>query len=71
MKTAIKPFYQRKEISKDEYKEIVRKAVEKVNASSAHLSRALIFGSPGSSRRARLDGYTLRVQQGSVQSGSV
>lgn len=30
MKTAIKPFYQRKEITKDEYKEIVRKAVEKV-----------------------------------------
>lgn len=31
MKTAIKPFYQRKEITKEEYKEIVRKAVEKVN----------------------------------------
>lgn len=30
VKTAIKPFYQRKEITKDEYKEIVRKAVEKV-----------------------------------------
>lgn len=33
MKTAIKPFYQRKEITKEEYKEIVRKAVEKVKAS--------------------------------------
>lgn len=32
MKTAIKPFYQRKEITKDEYKEIVRKAVEKVKS---------------------------------------
>ncbi|XP_038594496.1 protein SCAF11 isoform X2 [Micropterus salmoides] len=30
VKTAIKPFYQRKEITKEEYKEIVRKAVEKV-----------------------------------------
>lgn len=32
VKTAIKPFYQKKEITKEEYKEIVRKAVEKVNA---------------------------------------
>ncbi|KAK9975536.1 hypothetical protein ABG768_020789 [Culter alburnus] len=30
VKTAIKPYYQRNEINKDEYKEIVRKAVEKV-----------------------------------------
>ncbi|XP_056131790.1 protein SCAF11 [Lampris incognitus] len=30
VKTAIKPYYQKKEITKDEYKEIVRKAVEKV-----------------------------------------
>lgn len=30
VKTAIKPFYQKKEITKEEYKEIVRKAVEKV-----------------------------------------
>lgn len=34
VKTAIKPFYQRKEITKEEYKEIVRKAVEKVNGPS-------------------------------------
>ena len=31
VKTAIKPYYQKKEITKEEYKEIVRKAVEKVN----------------------------------------
>ncbi|XP_077401762.1 uncharacterized protein scaf11 isoform X2 [Vanacampus margaritifer] len=30
VKTAIKPYYQKKEITKEEYKEIVRKAVEKV-----------------------------------------
>ncbi|XP_032361612.1 protein SCAF11 isoform X3 [Etheostoma spectabile] len=30
VKNAIKPYYQKKEITKDEYKEIVRKAVEKV-----------------------------------------
>jgi len=30
VKTAIKPYYQNKDITKDEYKEIVRKAVEKV-----------------------------------------
>uniref|UniRef100_A0A8B9ZP86 SFR19-like C-terminal domain-containing protein n=1 Tax=Anas zonorhyncha TaxID=75864 RepID=A0A8B9ZP86_9AVES len=31
VKLAIKPFYQRKEISKDEYKDILRKAVHKVS----------------------------------------
>lgn len=30
VKLAIKPFYQRKEISKDEYKDILRKAVHKI-----------------------------------------
>lgn len=30
VKLAIKPFYQRREINKDEYKEILRKAVQKV-----------------------------------------
>lgn len=30
MKAAIKPYYQKKDITKEEYKEIVRKAVEKV-----------------------------------------
>lgn len=31
MKLAIKPFYQNKDITKEEYKEIVRKAVDKVS----------------------------------------
>lgn len=30
VKNAIKPYYQKKDITKDEYKEIVKKAVEKV-----------------------------------------
>ena len=30
VKLAIKPYYQRKDISKDEYKDILRKAVHKV-----------------------------------------
>lgn len=30
VKLAIKPFYQRKDITKDEYKDILRKAVHKV-----------------------------------------
>lgn len=30
VKLAIKPFYQRRDINKDEYKEILRKAVQKV-----------------------------------------
>lgn len=38
VKTAIKPFYQRKEITKEEYKEIVRKAVEKVKSANAGVS---------------------------------
>ena len=31
VKLAIKPFYQRRDITKDEYKEILRKAVQKVS----------------------------------------
>lgn len=31
VKLAIKPFYQRRDINKDEYKEILRKAVLKVS----------------------------------------
>lgn len=31
VKLAIKPFYQNKDITKEEYKEIVRKAVDKVS----------------------------------------
>lgn len=38
VKAAIKPFYQRKEITKEEYKEIVRKAVEKVSGADAGIS---------------------------------
>ncbi len=30
VKLAIKPFYQRRDINKDEYKDILRKAVQKV-----------------------------------------
>lgn len=30
VKLAIKPFYQKRDINKDEYKEILRKAVQKV-----------------------------------------
>lgn len=32
VKLAIKPFYQRRDINKDEYKEILRKAVQKVGS---------------------------------------
>lgn len=35
VKLAIKPFYQNKDITKEEYKEIVRKAVDKVSAATA------------------------------------
>lgn len=34
VKLAIKPYYQRKDINKDEYKDILRKAVHKVSLSS-------------------------------------
>lgn len=61
VKTAIKPFYQRKEITKDEYKEIVRKAVEKVSTSPSP-RRRLPAGSRGSSWRARLRGPRLNYQ---------
>lgn len=32
VKLAIKPFYQNRDINKDEYKEILRKAVQKVGS---------------------------------------
>lgn len=32
VKLAIKPFYQRRDINKEEYKEILRKAVQKVSS---------------------------------------
>lgn len=34
VKLAIKPYYQRKDINKDEYKDILRKAVHKVSLSA-------------------------------------
>lgn len=34
VKLAIKPYYQRKDINKDEYKDILRKAVHKVSPQS-------------------------------------
>lgn len=36
VKLAIKPFYQKRDIDKDEYKEIVRKAVQKVGSKCCH-----------------------------------
>lgn len=41
VKLAIKPFYQNRDINKDEYKEILRKAVQKVG--SRRGSRPLLF----------------------------
>lgn len=35
VKLAIKPFYQKREVTKDEYKDILRKAVQKVGGGSA------------------------------------
>lgn len=46
VKTAIKPFYQRKEISKEEYKEIVRKAVEKVKSAHSDISPSAVGEPP-------------------------
>lgn len=45
VKLAIKPFYQKRDINKDEYKEILRKAVQKVSSrgGSAPLSPALTW----------------------------
>lgn len=40
VKAAIKPYYQKKDITKEEYKEIVRKAVEKV---SVHVFGGVYF----------------------------
>lgn len=37
VKLAIKPYYQRKDINKDEYKDILRKAVHKVGGGSRPL----------------------------------
>lgn len=45
VKLAIKPFYQNKDITKEEYKEIVRKAVDKVSSSISRVMYVL-FESP-------------------------
>lgn len=39
VKLAIKPYYQRKDINKDEYKDILRKAVHKVHPLNSSLKR--------------------------------
>lgn len=48
VKLAIKPFYQNKDITKEEYKEIVRKAVDKVswssNLSCTHFTWGRLWG---------------------------
>lgn len=41
VKLAIKPFYQRRDINKDEYKEILRKAVHKVGSAFAEIDESL------------------------------
>lgn len=37
VKLAIKPFYQKREVTKEEYKDILRKAVQKVGCKQASL----------------------------------
>lgn len=39
VKLAIKPFYQKREVTKDEYKDILRKAVQKVGVGSVSPER--------------------------------
>lgn len=41
VKLAIKPYYQRRDINKDEYKEILRKAVHKVGSAFAEIDESL------------------------------
>lgn len=41
VKLAIKPFYQRRDINKDEYKEILRKAVHKVGSTFAEIAESI------------------------------
>lgn len=42
VKLAIKPFYQRRDINKDEYKEILRKAVQKVGLGLSRILEILL-----------------------------
>lgn len=37
VKLAIKPFYQKREVTKEEYKDILRKAVQKVGCKQANM----------------------------------
>lgn len=46
VKLAIKPYYQRKDINKDEYKDILRKAVHKVNTDFLHKDVSLMGAPP-------------------------
>lgn len=46
VKLAIKPYYQKKDITKEEYKDILRKAVHKVGAEGAEAQR-LVVDAPG------------------------
>lgn len=43
VKLAIKPFYQRRDINKDEYKEILRKAVQKVGLGLSETLEILLY----------------------------
>lgn len=43
VKLAIKPFYQNKDITKEEYKEIVRKAVDKVSSSFSRVIYVIVL----------------------------
>lgn len=43
VKLAIKPFYQRRDINKDEYKEILRKAVQKVGLGLSKTLEILLY----------------------------
>ncbi len=46
VKLAIKPFYQKRDITKEEYKEILRKAVQKVNVWRWMFSFVVVFPYP-------------------------
>lgn len=50
VKLAIKPFYQKREVTKEEYKDILRKAVQKVRAGGWSVPRP---GDPDSRCRPR------------------
>ena len=45
VKLAIKPFYQKREVTKDEYKDILRKAVQKVGVGGQGGGRGIMVTS--------------------------